>query len=141
EPMRCPRQKRESMKFRQSEKVPKLRTRAFLLALVLIMAGARLVRSHSRPAVALTGHVSSEAEGPMEGVLVNAALVGGTVSVTVVSDREGVYTFPASELPAGRYRLGIRAVGYEVDDPGELQITAKPTQLDLKRSEERRVGK
>jgi virginiamycin B lyase len=120
------------MKFRQSEKVPKLRTRAFLLALVLIMAGARLARSHSRPAVALMGHVSSEAEGPMEGVLVTAALVGGTVSVTVVSDREGVYTFPASELPAGRYRLGIRAVGYEVDDPGELQITAKPTQLDLK---------
>src|SRR5439155_14157346 len=129
--MRCPRQKRESMKFRQSEKVPKLRTRAFLLALVLIMAGARLVRWQSRPAAALTGHVSSEAEGPMEGVLVSAALVGGTVSVTVVSDREGVYTFPATELPAGRYRLGIRAVWYVVDAPGRREITAKLTELDL----------
>ncbi len=41
--------------------------------------------------VALTGHVSSVAEGPMEGVVVTAKREGSTIAVSVVSDSEGRY--------------------------------------------------
>ncbi|HEX3377760.1 MAG TPA: carboxypeptidase-like regulatory domain-containing protein, partial [Candidatus Acidoferrales bacterium] len=61
----------------------------------------------------LTGIVSSDAEGPMEGVLVSATRVPGTVTTTVVSNAQGRYSFPAGRLLPGKYRLAIRAVGYE----------------------------
>jgi len=68
-------------------------------------------------AIGLTGIVSSDAEGPMEGVLVSAKRVPGTVATTVVSDAQGRYTFPRGRLLPGKYRLAIRAVGYETADP------------------------
>jgi virginiamycin B lyase len=61
---------------------------------------------------ALTGIVSSTAEGPMEGVLVSAKRVDGSITVTVVSDSAGRYRFPFGTLKAGTYNLAIRAVGY-----------------------------
>jgi len=100
--------------------------------MALIFANPIQGRSQTPAPLALVGHVGSEAEGPMEGVLVSASRVGSTMTVIVVSDREGRYAFPASRLEPGRYRLGIRAVGYEMDDPGELEVTAKSTQADLK---------
>jgi virginiamycin B lyase len=72
--------------------------------------------SQNSPA-ALTGIVSSEAEGPMEGVLVSAKPAGGSISVTVVSDAQGRYSFSADRLMPGRYRLAIRAIGYDAADP------------------------
>src|SRR5690242_10926276 len=63
--------------------------------------------------VVLTGIVRSDAEGPMEGVLVSAKKAGGNITVTVVSDKTGRYSFPASRLSPGDYRLSIRATGYE----------------------------
>src|SRR5438876_186011 len=60
---------------------------------------------------ALTGEVISSEGGAMEGVLVSARKVGSTITVTVVSDAQGRYRFPASKLDPGRYELGIRAVG------------------------------
>jgi streptogramin lyase len=72
----------------------------------------------------LAGVVSSSAEGPMEGVLVSAKRVGGSITVTVVSDERGRYRFPAGTLPAGNYRLRIRAVGY-VLPVKSVALTAK----------------
>ena len=63
---------------------------------------------------ALTGQVSSEAEGNMEGVLVTLRPSGGNHTVTVVSDAQGRYSFPRTHIPAGQYAVSIRALGYDL---------------------------
>jgi streptogramin lyase len=82
--------------------------------------------------VALAGTVSSAEEGVMEGVLVSAKKANSTISVTVVSDDKGRYQFPASRLEPGSYSLRVRATGYDVDDPGVIEIGPKPSTADLK---------
>ena len=88
---------------------------------------------------ALTGVVTSQAEGAMEGVLVSAKRVGAPITVTVVSDAQGRYTFPADRLTAGDYYLSIRAAGYDLGGPSEAEVIEiladKTTQLDLKLTE------
>ena len=82
---------------------------------------------------ALSGRVSSQEEGEMEGVLVSARKQGSTVTVTVVSDAQGRYSFPRNRLEPGQYSLHIRAVGYELNDPDPAEVTTQKTaQLDLK---------
>src|SRR5258708_23625362 len=46
-----------------------------------------LPRARAATPAALTGIVSSNAEGPMKGVVVSAKRVGGTVTVTVATDK------------------------------------------------------
>ena len=85
------------------------------------------------PSPALTGLVSSQEEGPMEGVLVSAKRMGSTVTVTVVSDAQGRYDFPRSRLEPGQYSVRIRAVGYELDKAVQAQVAVETTAyLDLK---------
>ena len=86
----------------------------------------------AKSALALAGTVSSAEEGLMEGVLVSAKKANSTISVTVVSDEKGHYQFPASRLEPGSYSLRIRATGYDVDDPGVIEIGPKPATADLK---------
>src|SRR6516162_3695651 len=62
-------------------------------------------------AAALTGQITSEAEGAMEGVVVSAKKDGSSVTVSVISDAQGHYSFPANRLSAGKYSLKIRAIG------------------------------
>ncbi|MEE8349749.1 MAG: carboxypeptidase regulatory-like domain-containing protein, partial [Acidobacteriota bacterium] len=81
----------------------------------------------------LSGVVTSQADGKMEGVLVTAKGVGGTVAVTVVTDTQGRYSFPPDRLKPGRYQILVRAVGYELDDPGIVEIqTANLKKVDLR---------
>src|SRR6266702_6646789 len=83
--------------------------------------------------VALTGVVNSAEEGAMEGVLVGAKKAGSTITVTVVSDAQGRYSFPAAKLEPGHYAVRIRAVGYDLDGPGAVEVAARKTAtLDLK---------
>ncbi len=79
--------------------------------------------SIAQTAVALTGQVGSVAEAGMEGVLVSAKRDDTNITVTVVSDETGRYSFPASRLQPGHYQLGIRAVGYELDGPNAADVT------------------
>jgi virginiamycin B lyase len=79
------------------------------------------------PGVALTGRVTSPQEGAMEGVLVSAQRTGSPISVTVVTNQAGRYSFPAGRLPPGNYALRIRAIGYELDGPGTIDVAAKGT--------------
>src|SRR5215470_18697483 len=82
---------------------------------------------------ALSGTVTSAEEGAMEGVLVSATKAGSTITVTVVSDKAGRYSFPAGKLEPGRYALRIRAVGYELDGTGAADVAAqKPATVDLR---------
>ncbi|HZE61877.1 MAG TPA: carboxypeptidase regulatory-like domain-containing protein [Burkholderiales bacterium] len=79
----------------------------------------------------LSGRVTSAEEGAMEGVLVSAKKVSSTITVTVVSDAEGGYRFPDKKLAPGKYTLSVRAVGYELDGPGAVEVFQKGTTRDL----------
>src|ERR1700737_752934 len=80
----------------------------------------------------LTGQVTSDEEGPMEGVVVSAKLDGSTITVSVISDKQGRYSFPANRLEPGHEKLKIRAVGYELDGQGTADLAPqKTTAADL----------
>ena len=111
------------------------RASCLIVAVCFCLSGASLhglgpVQSGSSttPDVALSGVVTSQAEGEMEGVLVTARGVGGSVAVTVVTDRRGRYAFPQNRLQTGPYRISIRAVGYDLEDPGTVEVRAGSTQ-------------
>src|SRR5690349_9406082 len=74
------------------------------------------------PAMALAGLVSSAEEPAMEGVLVSATRAGSNITVTVVTGANGHFSFPASRLAPGQYTLAVRAVGYELEQPGKVEI-------------------
>src|SRR5438445_2184189 len=83
----------------------------------------RLIKAANSPSVALTGQVSSEKEGAMEGVVVGAKKDGSTITIDVFTDGSGRYSFPSSKLGPGQYSLKIRAVGYERDGPKTVEVT------------------
>jgi streptogramin lyase len=103
------------------------------ISLLVVFLTGSAKPSRAAEAASLTGTVSSDAEGPMEGVLVSAKRVPSTITTTVVSNAQGRYTFPAGRLLPGKYRLAIRAVGYETADP-EMFATlgAKNTEANIK---------
>jgi streptogramin lyase len=68
----------------------------------------------------------------MEGVLVSAKHVGGSITVTVVSDSEGRYNFPAGRLTPGAYDLSIRAIGYVLPARRVILKTKTGTRANLK---------
>src|SRR5580700_3718182 len=78
----------------------------------------------AQSAAALTGAVSSAAEPVMEGVVVSAKKDGSTITVSVVTDERGQYSFPASRLEPGHYTLGTRAVGFDLDGPKGADVAA-----------------
>jgi len=80
-------------------------------AICLLLATANEIRANGSPPVALTGQVSSQKEGLMEGVVVGAKKDDSTITVNVVSDAKGRFSFPAAKLEPGRYALKIRAAG------------------------------
>ena len=63
----------------------------------------------------------------MEGVLVSAKKTGSNVTITVVSDHDGRFAFPAAKVGAGRYGLSIRATGYVLDGPDAIDVNAANT--------------
>jgi streptogramin lyase len=75
---------------------------------------------------ALTGKVTAGPDA-LEGVLVSAKKTGSTVTVTMVSDKDGRYSFPAARLEPGQYSLRIRAVGYDLDNSGPVSVAADKT--------------
>jgi virginiamycin B lyase len=104
-----------------------------IAAVTLFFAPVNIIGAASAPAVALTGKISSQAEGAMEGVLVSAKRAGSTITTTVVSDAKGQYSFPSAKLEPGRYALAVRAVGYELENSQPAEVTAqKTTECDLK---------
>ena len=80
--------------------------------------------------VALGGRVSSADDAAMEGVLVSATRTGSNITVTVVTGADGRYGFPADRLGPGQYRLAVRAIGYELDQPqgSETIVDVQPTE-------------
>ena len=58
----------------------------------------------------------------MEGVLVSATKAGSTITVTVVTSADGRYSFPSDRLAPGKYTINVRAVGFELDPPGVIEV-------------------
>lgn len=100
------------------------------LILSLVSAG---VRADERAPAALTGQVTSDAEGAMEGVVVSARKDGSIVSTSVTTDAKGRYAFPENRLEPGHYNIAIRAVGYELPASAAANVIAERTSnLDLR---------
>jgi streptogramin lyase len=118
-------------------------TRHALLAGVCLtfMLAATAAPSRAEDAAALAGQVTSAEEGAMEGVLVTAKKAGSTIAVTVVTGKDGRYSFPASRLTPGPYSIRIRAVGYDLDSSGTADVAAEKTaSLDLRLKKTRNLA-
>ncbi len=108
--------------------------------LLLTSAGVFGLLGHSglstgalaQSAPALAGQVTSAEEGPMEGVLVSARKQSSTITVTVVTDAKGQYSFPADRLDPGHYAIAIRAVGYNLDGPTAVDVAGVGARADIK---------
>jgi virginiamycin B lyase len=96
------------------------------------LSGLALAGAQAQGAAALTGHVTSAEEGAMEGVLVSARKDGSTITITVVSDQKGEYSFPADRLDPGHYAIAIRAGGYDLDGPKAVDIAGGGAKADVK---------
>src|SRR5450759_4004211 len=112
-------------------------TSVSLLVLLGLLAGAHDAAAQTI-APALTGKVTAE-QGALEGVLVSAKKSGSTITITVVSDKDGRYAFPAARLEPGQYSLRIRAVGYDLDHSSPVTVAADKTataDLTLRKTED-----
>jgi streptogramin lyase len=96
-----------------------------LIALSLSGAGDVLAQKQAKEA--LNGKISSQEEGAMEGVVVSARRDGSTITVSVISDKQGHFGFPANRLEPGHYALAIRAVGYELEGAAAADLKAGST--------------
>src|SRR5260221_10741607 len=115
---------------------------AGVIAVGLSIVGLSVTRGHGQAPAGLTGQVSSAAEGPMEGVVVSAKRDASTLTISVVSDNAGKFSFPAAKLEPGRYSLAIRAVGYDLDGPKTADVAAGSTATaDIKLRPTRNLAK
>jgi virginiamycin B lyase len=78
--------------------------------------------SGSAFAATVTGNVKGPDGAPFEGAFVIAANTKTKISVSVLSDKTGRYHI--ENLPAGDYRVSVRAVGYAVDPHSGVTLTA-----------------
>ena len=103
-----------------------MRTRlsTFTAATLAAFCFAATHTANAEAPAALAGQVSSAKEGAMEGVVVSAKRAGGTITVSVVTDEKGRYSFPAERLAPGHYTLGARAAGYDLDGAKAADVTA-----------------
>jgi len=69
----------------------------------------------------------------MEGVVVSAKKAGAIVTLSVVTNHDGRYRFPAARLEPGDYTMTIRAAGYDLDGKVTAAVDAgKSATADLK---------
>src|SRR5216684_1445678 len=98
-----------------------------------LLAGLTTIGATAQTATALSGKVSSAEEGLMEGVLVSAKKEGATVTTTVVSNAKGEFSFPADRMEPGRHNVTIRAAGYVLAGPKQVDVAAgAPANADIK---------
>jgi streptogramin lyase len=101
-----------------------MKTKRFLIYAVAALAAAVVLPLYAQNPAALTGQVASAEEGTMEGVVVSAKKDGSTISVSVVTNSQGRFAFPAARLEPGRYTLKARAAGYELDGASAVDVAA-----------------
>src|ERR1700733_5755412 len=97
------------------------------VAAVVLFQFAGVTPVLAQSTAVLAGRVSSADEPVMEGVVVSAKKDGGTITISVITDETGRYTFPAARLEPGHYTLSARAVGYDLDGPNAADVAAGRT--------------
>src|SRR5215831_1663148 len=100
----------------------------------LVVAAGMTAPQHlvAQGGAALVGTVTSQEEGKMEGVLVTVRGEGANHTVTVVSDAQGKYSFPRTHVPAGKYSVAIRAIGYDLASANAVDVpSGKSATLDV----------
>jgi hypothetical protein len=75
------------------------------LAAILLQTESARLHAQAQTPSGLSGLVTSTEEGPMEGVVVSAKKDGSTISISVVTNAGGRFTFPAARLEPGHYAL------------------------------------
>jgi streptogramin lyase len=109
-------------------------------AMLLLPLASDLGWAQGTAPAAITGVVTSDAEGAMEGVVVTARKAGAKFSISVVTDAQGRYSFPADRLEPGQYSLIIRAVGYDLSGKATADVAVEKTATaDLKLGKTRRL--
>jgi virginiamycin B lyase len=108
-------------------------TRSWLASASVLALSLSSHAAIAQERTALSGQVSSAEEGAMEGVVVSAKRAGSTITISVVTDAQGRYAFPADKLAPGDYALKARATGYDVDGPAIATLAdGKPATSDIK---------
>src|SRR3989475_10979977 len=126
-------------KYARHGKEKLMKTRRFLLIAVTALAvifnqtTSGPLHAQTQAASALMGQVTSAEEGPMEGVVVSAKKNGSTISVSVVTNAQGRFAFPAARLEPGSYTLKARAAGYELDGARAADVASgQEAKVDIK---------
>src|SRR5579863_1377724 len=73
-------------------------------------------------AASVTGSVKSPDGTPFRGAFVQARNTGTRVLVSVLTDKEGRYSI--ENLPAGKYQVQVKAVGYRSDPRSDVSLAA-----------------
>jgi virginiamycin B lyase len=89
---------------------------------ILGVLGAALFAVSFAYGAVVTGTVKGPDGAPFEGAFVQAQNAKTKILVSVLSDRQGRYR--VENLPAGEYRLQVRAVGFKADPRTGLNLTA-----------------
>jgi virginiamycin B lyase len=109
-------------------------------ALLLATTAAVVIGIAPVSAQVLTGQVSSAEEANIEGVVVSAKKAGSTMTVSVVSDADGRFSFPTAKLEAGQYTLRARAIGFDLDGPKTVEVGAQTSPVSLKLKKTRNLA-
>src|SRR5450631_4573883 len=76
-------------------------------------------------AATIAGTVTGPDGAPYRGAFVQARHAGLKMTVSVLSDNQGRYF--AENLPAGEYRVQVRAIGFKTNPKAGLNLTADQT--------------
>ena len=90
--------------------------RCFVLMCAIVLLGSV---THS---ATITGTVKGPDGAPFQGAFVEAQNTKTKITVIVLSDSQGHYRI--EKLPAGEYRVQIRAVGYRTEPRTGVNLTA-----------------
>ena len=71
----------------------------------------------------MTGTVKSPDGTPFRGAFVQAQNTGTRVLVSVLTDKDGRYRI--DNLPAGKYQVQVKAVGYRAEPRNDVSLTAE----------------
>src|SRR6202011_5913370 len=86
------------------------------------MLGFVIFASPFADAATISGTVTGPDGAPFRAAFVQARHAGLKMTVSVLSDNQG--HFLAENLPAGEYRLQVRAVGYKTNPKSGINLAA-----------------
>ena len=83
-----------------------------MLCTAVLMLAVNPLAAVGTSLYSVTGTVLDGAKQPLEGVLISLRSEEREQLVSVASNAQGQFRFPRSRLPAGDYRLSVRATGF-----------------------------